>query len=115
MKKITKIMTTLLFASLSTLSYSHQIDIETQQKLLADGKKYSFDFREGFSIDTLKNLIQSQKNIDVEIAPQVTRHEVANFRLKDVTFLDYLYEGADSLNLEAVQHGKNKILLIPKK
>lgn len=100
--------------SLSSLATAHQIDSNMQEKLMSGGNKYSFDFRNDFEVDALKNLIEGEIKIKVLIDPSVEVKRISHLHLQNVSFLDYLYQGADSLNLKAVQQGKNQILLVPK-
>lgn len=99
--------------SLASLCHSHQIDAQTQQRLIADDRKYSFDF-DDFSVDTLKVLIEAERKIKVDIATQVDQQKTTDFKIKEINFLDYLQQGADQLNLEAIQLESNRIMLVPK-
>ena len=114
MKNISTMIFTCILMSFPVFSHAHQLDQNIQNILIADDKKYSFDF-DDFDVNTLKVLLEAERQIKVDISEFIDTENMVRFKAKEINFLDYLQKGADSLNLEVIQLGASRIMLIPKK
>lgn len=113
MLNLRKMMIALVFGVSVSVTYAHELDQHMQQKLIADGKVADFDFKD-FHVSTLVVLLKNERGIRVEISPLVNQDYEVQFKMKGLTFLEFLKQGADRLNLKAIQLDQHTIQLRPK-
>lgn len=114
MSLIKKVALGLGLSMVFAFAQAHELNAQIQQKLTGNGKVYDFSFRDSFHPSTLKAVLESETAIKIEISKEAQQHQVPSFIVKKITYLEFLKQGADRLNLKAVQLDQSRIMLVPK-